>query len=327
MLRVSTALVALSGFSAAAHAATVVPTVYEAGHFFATPRTSDGTSLRILFDTGAGGANYWISQAAADRLGGQPSACKMPEGYIKRPRFQSGAGMPAAAAHCGDVAVVAKGIEGIDGIAGGAYLDRRLWTFDYPAGQLRVEDPSWRPGKRAYRLKLGLERSPDGGLAAPYPRVAIRVDGESIDVLLDTGATALPTDAGHAATHSPLVHGEGTTSYITTSILERWHAAHPDWVVVPDADKVIASMRIIQVPFVDIAGWRVGPVWFTERPDRNFGPKGMSQWMDQAVQGAVGANVLDAFVMTLDYRHARAWLDCPLGHCRATAAAPAPVKR
>lgn len=327
MLRVSMALIAVFGSLTAAQAATVVPTVYEAGHFFATPRTTDGKSLRILFDTGAGGTNYWISQAAAERLGGQPSACEKPEGYIKTPRFESGAGMPAAAAHCGDIRVVAKGIDGIDGIAGGAYLDRRLWTFDYPAEELHVEDPSWRPEKHAHRLTLGLERAPGGGLAAAYPRVAIRVDGESIDVLLDTGTTALPTDTGHAATHSPLVDGEGTTSYITTSILERWHAAHPDWVVVKDADKLIASMRIIQVPSVDIAGWRVGPVWFTERPDRNFGPEGMSQWMDQAVQGAVGANVLDAFVMTLDYRHARAWLDCPIRHCRATVAAPAPVNR
>ncbi len=75
-------------------------------------------------------------------------------------------------------------------------------------------------------------------------------------------------------------------------------------------------MRAIQVPMVEIAGWSVGPVWFTERADSNF-ESFMSEYTDSAVHGAVGANVLDAFVMTLDYRKAKAWLACPRA-CRAT---------
>ena len=63
-------------------------------------------------------------------------------------------------------------------------------------------------------------------------RVAIAVAGESIDVLLDTGATAHPTQAGLAAMKTSTVNGQGVASYITTSIMNRWHVAHPDWPLV-----------------------------------------------------------------------------------------------
>ena len=68
MSRVSMTLAAVVGFTAATQAATVVPTVYEAGHFFATPTLRNGQVLRLLVDTGGGGINYWLRESTAARL-------------------------------------------------------------------------------------------------------------------------------------------------------------------------------------------------------------------------------------------------------------------
>src|ERR1700754_2130545 len=339
MLRVAMALGALLGSIALAQAqaATVVPTVYEAGHFIAVPTTKDGQTFRILVDTGGGGGDsIALSREAAARLKLKPSACATPAGqsaegleYISQPEYTASGAMPAAKTHCADMLLIEKGIgiAAADGITGGRYLSTRVWTFDYPARQLRVEDGSWRSSRSSHAVDLGMQRNNSGGLGAGYPRVTIAVAGERIDVLLDTGATAQPTKAGLAAMKTPLVRGQGVASYITTSIMDRWHAAHPEWPLVANADDALPGKppaRAIRVPSVEIGGWSVGAVWFTERPDANF-ESFMSQFMDKTIHGAVGANVLDAFVMTLDYPKAKAWLACP-DACRATPVASTAVK-
>ncbi|SEM41324.1 hypothetical protein SAMN05428989_3783 [Pseudoxanthomonas sp. GM95] len=107
--------------------------------------------------------------------------------------------------------------------------------------------------------------------------------------------------------------GIGVTSYIDKAVLDRWHQEHPDWIVIDDGDELLpvqGDMRVIRVPNVMVAGWSVGPVWFTERPEGTFGPKGMGAHMDAPVVGAAGANLWQHFVMTLDYPHDAAWLTC-----------------
>ncbi|WP_147293195.1 hypothetical protein [Dyella monticola] len=71
-------------------------------------------------------------------------------------------------------------------------------------------------------------------------RITIRVDGQPLDMLLDTGASSFPTPAAARISGTPTVEGEGVTSYITTGTLERWHKAHRDWRVVEDADVEVA---------------------------------------------------------------------------------------
>jgi hypothetical protein len=76
----------------------------------------------------------------------------------------------------------------------------------------------------------------------------------------------------------------------------------------------IAGGRLIEVPEVEIAGWRIGPVWFTERQDASF--VGMSRYTDQPVTGAAGGNIFQHFRMTLDYPAGVAWFACAAG-CRS----------
>jgi hypothetical protein len=52
MITIWMAALALAG----ATSAQTIPTHYEAGHFYATPQTVDGSSLRLLVETGGGGA-------------------------------------------------------------------------------------------------------------------------------------------------------------------------------------------------------------------------------------------------------------------------------
>ncbi|MEI7036133.1 hypothetical protein [Fulvimonas yonginensis] len=321
--------VAAAGGPAAgpADAPTVMPTRFEAGHFFAVPRTVDGQGLRLIVDTGGGGGAglYWLSGATAQRLGLKTSRCTIGGERLEvapLPRYAPGQGLPAPESPCGPVLLVnaqfrpnaASG----DGQLGAGYLPGRVWTFDYPARRLVLEPPAWQPDPAAHATPLGFRRDAKGHLESGFPRLTIRVDGQPLDMLLDTGATAHPTAAGKKASGTPTVGGYGVTSYITTSMLEHWHQAHPDWRVVDQGDDLFGpthATRLIRVPAVEIAGWSVGPVWFTERPDRAFHVF-MSSMMDKRVEGAVGGNVFGHFAMTIDYPHEKVYFRCRKG-CRA----------
>jgi hypothetical protein len=317
--------------TAARAPAQVLPATYEAGHIYATPETVDGQRLRLLVDTGGGGAAgmYWISAAAVKRLGLKTSTClldKQPVPVASLPDYRPGRGLPPpAAGPCGNVLMVApKAPGGADGQLGGSYLSAgRAWTFDYPAERLVAEGPAWRPGALARATPLGFQRDDDGQLTDGFARITLRVDGQPLDMLLDTGATAHPSAAGEKASGTPTVNGFGVASYVTTSVLNRWHKAHPDWRVVDKGDDLAGAKyaaRLIEVPKVEIAGWSVGPVWFTERPDTAFHDF-MSSLMDKRVEGAVGGNVFRHFVMTVDYPRATAYFLCATG-CKAAATPP-----
>src|SRR5487761_753495 len=100
MIMIWIATLALAGTPAQ-----TISTQYEAGHFFATPRTAAGASLRLLVDTGGGGAAgmYWLSAAAAQRLGLTTQTC-MPGGarltVAAPPAYKPGHDLPPAIGPC-----------------------------------------------------------------------------------------------------------------------------------------------------------------------------------------------------------------------------------
>lgn len=313
------AILAVTALGASA-SATTIPTHYEAGHFFATPTTKAGQTLRLLVDTGGGGTGgmYWLADKAAARLKLHTSSCSI-HGYAltvaAAPVFAPGQGVPAGIGPCGGKLMVNPGPYDHDGQLGASYLGTRVWTFDYPGQQLRIEGSAWQPGPAAHSTPLGFQKNDAGAVVQYFPRIVVRVDGQPLDLLLDTGATAHPTAQGAKASGTATVDGMGVTSYITTSTLERWHKAHPDWTLVEQGDDLFAPRfvaRLIRVPSLEIAGWSIGPVWFTERPDQAFHGK-MAQIMDKPPEGAIGGNALDHFVMTVDYPHATAWFTCVRG--------------
>lgn len=323
MLAFAIAAAATAPATPPAEAPQVIPTRYEADHFFAVPETTDGQRLRMVVDTGGGGGAglYWLSGDTARRLHLATSTCTVGQEHLTvaaLPRYKPGRGLPPPHSPCGNVLFVNEhfhpnAISG-DGQLGAGYLPGHTWTFDYPARRLTLEAPGWRPDPAAHAAPLGFPRDAKGELETGFARITMRVDGERLDMLLDTGATAHPTAAGLKASGTPTVNGYGVTSFIASSVVDRWHKAHPDWRVVENGDDLRPARptRIIEVPSVEVAGWKVGPVWFTEQPDRAY-HEYMASMMDKKVEGALGANVYQHFVMTIDYPGAKAYFRCVTG--------------
>lgn len=307
----------------AADSAQVIPTTYEAGHFYAVPETRDGQRLKLLVDTGGGGGGgmYWITKAAARRLHLATSTCIVDTNHLTVapwPDFKPGHGLPSPLpGPCGKVVLINDPYD-VDGQLGAGYLPGRVWTFDYPAQRLSLEKPTWQPDRAAHKTALGFPDDDKGRPITGMARIVVRIDGQPLDMLLDTGATAHPTAEGKRVSGLPTVDGSGVTSYILASVLDRWHRAHPDWRVVEKGDDLFGPrhpVRLIEVPQVQIAGWSVGPIWFTERGDQDFHAT-LDRVMDKPPQGAIGGNVFEHFRMTLDYPQRTAYFRCASG-CRA----------
>ncbi|HET6555326.1 MAG TPA: hypothetical protein VFG49_17500 [Dyella sp.] len=327
---VTAMVLAGAGLPASALERHEVPTLYEAGHFYAVPMLETGQRLRLLVDTGGAGGGGWyvLGRKAVSRLQLATDACSVDEGkaeVVTSLAFRDGQGLPASAGTpCHSVALVLPvdgAVDGEDGLLGAGYLPGHIWTFDYPARKLWLESDAWTPTRGMHAASLGFPRDGQGRAQTGFARIGATVGGQPFDFLLDTGATARPTDAGKSTATSLSAHGIGVTSYIVTRVFERWHREHPSWRVVEHGDNLLGARfdsRLIEVPEIEVAGWRVGPVWFTERPDAAFGeqPGGMSSYMDQPVVGVIGANVFMHFSMTLDYPAAKAWFACVEG-CRA----------
>lgn len=314
----------------------VLPTVYEAGHFYAVPETSTGQQLTLFVDTGGPGAGgmYWINSATTKRLHLKTRPCgpHATGAVADIPTWRAGHGLPPPLpGPCGTAIMVhQRGAQfsslAADGGLGAGYFPGRTWIFDYPAHRLSLEGAAWHPSAGAHATALGFPRDAQGHETSGFPRIVIHVDGQPINMLLDTGATAHPTPAGEAASHTPTVNGYGVTSYIVKSTFDRWRREHPDWRVVQNGDDLGGpghTEPIIEVPKVEIAGWSVGPVWFTERADKKF-TQMMSSMMDRTVYGSAGANLFRHFVMTIDYPAAKAYFRCVRGCVAAPTPPPAP---
>lgn len=143
----------------------------------------------------------------------------------------------------------------------------------------------------------------------------MEVDGETLDLLFDTGATTnLSPEAVQALDDNrPAARA---TCFIAAVHFEKWRKQHPDWRGIEKAD-IIGNGRepMIEVPLVSIAGHKVGPVWFTRREDKNF-HEFMSQWTDKQVEGALGGNALHRFRITVDYPNAVAHFELPPGESK-----------
>lgn len=123
------------------------------------------------------------------------------------------------------------------------------------------------------------------------------IGGETLQLLLDTGASL------HLSVQAARELGGGPTeragSFITTEVLQRWRERHPQWRMIDQAD-ANGRVRIIEVPQLEVGGYRVGPVWFAKRPDKNF-HEFMSQWMDHQVDGAIDGNAFSTLKISVDY--------------------------
>lgn len=305
---------AISLLFATSVAVTQVPAQFIADRVYVVPTTRGGERLRLYTDSGGG---LFLKQSTVNRLH-LPSRPLTDGAFaVKLPPFAPGKGIPAPLENDGWLVVAPASMEkgqlpGLsrdDGLLGEAWFAGRVWTWDYPGKRLLLDGADWRPEAGAERVTLGFKTDVRGKRENDFPRVGIKVDGRPLPMLLDTGAMTMLTPAAMESLHDDLP-AERATSMIVASIFDAWHKAHPGWRVIQDA-QAGTHAAMIKVPFVEIAGQRVGPVWFTERPDRNF-HQFMSSMMAGRVEGSIGGNALGHFVMTIDYPRGAAYFRCTL---------------
>lgn len=170
-----------------------------------------------------------------------------------------------------------------------AFLPARFFrqftvTFDYPGREVHLNTPG---------------AAADAGAVVEAPvhpqsafvRVELEIAGERLGFLLDTGASY---------------------SMISSAVLERWHAAQPDWPVTRGAygcaqmlggeDETALSM--VRVPEARLGNVRLRNAGFITRPSGVFEAY-MSAQMTAPVVGALAGNVLRHLRFTMDYGRER----------------------
>ena len=327
----------LAGLAACAHATGVsetgviaprravsdiaVPVRYDEHRWIVRPITAAGDTLDLYTDSGGG-----FLFIARERLG--PDAVptfaeRTPAGdsmfTAAWPAFRTGQDIPPpmyvtspriTTASVATFQRQAGAIPARDGFLGNGWFAGRVWVFDYPARRLLVRAADASPESLGgATIPLGFKNGPGGGDAPWFPRIRVAVDGDSLDLLFDTGATTLLTDSART------VVGDGrpasrAASFITRTVFDGWRRRHSEWRVIASGEAG-SGADMIEVPALTVAGFTVGPVWFTARPDRAF-TEYMSQWMDRPVVGALGGSALHYFRVTVDYPNRRATFARPV---------------
>lgn len=300
-----------SPFAARAAAQTVIPTRYVADRFFAAPVTLQGDTLMMLMDTGGG--NVFVTKQALVRMGITPKFVQVAEGDSiwdggKFPTFKTGASIPAA---LGTPKGVLFGFGenlfkelGGSGMVGHNWFAGRVWVMDYPRHQVSYFEtaPAPRPiGPHTIAMTL---KQP---LTRDDPRIQAIVAGDTVDMLLDTGATSvLSPEAVTIVGAGPAVRA---SAFAAARLWDGWHQKHPDWRVITGGEANMHS-DLIGVPNMSIAGYDVGTVWFAKRPDRVYDGM-MKALMDKPILASIGGTAFRQFKLTLDYVNQRVTFEKP----------------
>lgn len=285
-----------------------LPTIYSQHRFVVTPKTSDGKDLRFYTDSAGG---MFLSLAAAKRLGVPLTDSDQPDdagGKMQQtpfPTFKDGQSIPPPVGIAPMIPVLdlskipdRTDLSENDGMLGQQWFEGRTWTFDYPGrklwwranGDLPNHDP-------IHESKLFFKKGKSGQHETAFARFQVKIDGEVLDFLFDTGATdnLTPEALEFVGDKMPAARA---TSFMAKSLFEKLHAAHPDWKVF---DKRTATgQKLFQVPTMEIGGFVIGPVWFSIQGDNAF-HNYMAQWMDKQTEGAIGGSALHYLRVTVDW--------------------------
>jgi hypothetical protein len=291
--------------------AVAIPTQFDQYRFLATPVTTDGDTLAFITDSG--GNSAFVFEGEADRLG-LPSASfedsgvysKMAEAFntVHLPTFQGDASIPAPLLQGGLLFAVPedqlfrrgayqKKMYGqAVGLLGNSWFAQRTWRFDYTRGQLTWMAngtlPETAPDHRVDLVPVDGER---GDPQSGKMMLPVIVEDDTLSMLFDTGASLALTDEAMEMLNDgrPAVR-EG--SHIANRIYQRWRREHPEWRYLENA-VYDGQAHLIEVPEVEVAGHRVGPVWFDAQP---WGTR-------RAFEGAIGGSALKHFeTVTVDFQ-------------------------
>lgn len=182
-----------------------------------------------------------------------------------------------------------------DAFLGQFFFMNQSWTFDYLTGKVFINTPLSNNTTFENVQTLGFKKDKQGNKRFGHPSMKIMVSEQTIDVLLDTGATLLLSENSKSEFNNKKAVGG---SFIAKSIFDKWHTQHPDWRIIEKGE--ITGADLIEVPQVKVGNLVAGPVWFAKRPDEAWS-KGMIGSMDKVVKGAIGGSFFQYFKITIDY--------------------------
>lgn len=295
-----------------------LPVRYLADRFAVTPVTEQGDTVELYTDTGGGTSRLWTETVRRLGIIPEPVADRRDTlSVVSLPPFIPAASIPPpneTAPIGARLLVTNRGSSrGGDGFLGRMWFVGRVWMFDYPRRSLALLPTRPASGVRTQHLvPLGFKVDSIGERTRHFPRIRVAVDGDSLDLLFDTGATASLSDSARVILAAWGLDGpaERGTCFIAESVFRRWRARHPDWRIIERADLAFGThWPMIEVPLLALAGYEVGPVWFTVRSTQSW--RGMSTAMDQPVEGALGGSALKYFRITVDYPNATALFERP----------------
>jgi hypothetical protein len=287
-----------------------MPARFVADRVFLDVRFTGGDIATLYTDTGG---SVILARPVADRLGVPQvpapefdDALGLGSGIARMPPFEPTQRIPQV--EC-DILVATKVPEWVaDGLLGARWFCGHIWTWNYPQRTLWLEADGWRAPSQARLVPILFKKDRDGTLNSGFPSFTVEIDGENVPMLFDTGATTELTPGAHRE-----IGDDGPTtraaSFVVASLFNRWRKAHPGWKVIEHGEATTHSPMIL-VPNVRIAGFDVGPVWFTHRSDHSF-HDWMSQWMGERIEGAMGGNSFHHLIITVDYPGSRAYFQCP----------------
>ncbi|MEO6136095.1 MAG: hypothetical protein ABIP35_13145 [Ginsengibacter sp.] len=174
----------------------------------------------------------------------------------------------------------------------------KAWTFDYLNQKIWVNTPiNKNEAKNENIQSIGFKKDESGNKLFGHPSMKVVIDGDTLDMLFDTGASFILSDTGKMQMNTSNASIAG--SFIAKSVYNKWVSNHPTWKVYKNADNFT---NIIEVPSVTIGSYSVGPVLFSVRPDEAWS-KNMITSMDKVVKGAVGGSALKYFKVKIDYNN------------------------
>ena len=288
-----------------------LPSKFQDNLIYLTPKLKDGTSLQIFTDTG-GGWNA-ISKELSEEHEWPLYERQENKSLIyvtDMPEFRNDASIPLAGLNNwleGKLLVVPKlelsKSNNIDAVFGGRWHAEKIIDFNYPSNSISNFDILPSISKFA-KVDVGFQKDSDGNYTTAFPSIDIGVDGQVIPMLFDTGASAWPTD--EAKKFLGLDGTQVATSFIVSSIFDKWVEKHPKWLVIDNAC-TMSKLPMIRVPEIKLGDQLVGPVWFTKRADNSF-HNFMSPMMDRRIDGALGGSALHYVRIIIDYPNEAAYV-------------------
>ncbi|MEM9051875.1 MAG: hypothetical protein AAGC47_07485, partial [Bacteroidota bacterium] len=176
-----------------------------------------------------------------------------------------------------------------DGMLGREWFAQKVWNFDYQNQKLSWSEEGSSEKNPNGEVPIYFKEDSLGNHVNHLPRIVISIDGDSIPLLLDSGAQAFLSDEAQSTLN---LDEKVAISFINESTFLKWKNQHPDWTVIHNGDESFRKKEdIIIVPVIEVGMRKIGPVSFAKRENHNF--RNMSiLFMDEQIVGALGGNAL-----------------------------------